>query len=283
MIAVTGATGQLGRLVIQSLLETVDPGTIVAAVRDPGKAADLAARGVQVRHADYERPDTLAAAFAGVERVLLVSSSEVGGRVAQHRAVIEAAKSAGVAVIAYTSILHADRSPLELAREHRETEALLAASGLSVILLRNGWYTENYLLALQPALRHGAMLGAAREGRISLAARADYAAAAARALTSDGQGRTYELAGDDAWTLVDFAAEIARQSGRAVAYRDMPQADFAAAMVGVGVPAALAGLVADADARAADGALYDDGRALSRLIGRPTTPVPATVATALAH
>ncbi len=282
MIAITGATGQLGRLVIESLLETVDPGTIVAAVRSPEKAADLAARGVQVRHADYDRPDTLQVAFAGVERVLLISSSETGGRVPQHRAVIDAARAAGVALVAYTSILHADRSPLELATEHRETEALLAASGLATIVLRNGWYTENYLLALQPALQHGAMLGAARDGRISLAARADYAAAAARALTSDGQSRIYELAGDTAWTLADFAAEIARQSGRAVAYRDLPQADFAAAMVGFGTPAALAGLVADADARAADGALYDDGHALSRLIGRPTTPVPETVAVALA-
>ena len=282
MIAVTGASGQLGRLVIQNLLETVEPAAIVAAVRSPEKAADLAAKGIQVRRADYDRPDTLSAAFAGVERVLLISSSETGGRLPQHRAVIEAARAAGVALVAYTSMLRADRSPARLAEEHRATEALLAASGLATIVLRNGWYTENYLLALQPALQRGAMLGAARDGRISLAARADYAAAAARALTSDAQSGTYELAGDTAWTLADFAAEISRQSGRTVAYRDMPQADFGAALLGAGVPPDMAGLVADADARAADGALYDDGHALSRLIGRPTTPVPETIAAALA-
>ena len=282
MYAVTGATGQLGRLVIQDLLLSVPPGEIVAAVRDPGKAADLASQGVQVRVADYNRPDTLTAAFAGVDRLLLISSNEVGGRVPQHRAVIDAASQAGVTLLAYTSILHADRSPLKLAEEHRETEAILAASGLPAVLLRNGWYTENYLLALQPALAHGAMLGSARDGRVSLAARADYAAAAARALTApDDAGHVYELAGDDGWTLSSLAAEIARQAGKPVAYRDLPEAEFAGVLAGAGLPPALAGLLADADARAAEGALLDDGRALSALIGRPTTPVSDTVAAAL--
>lgn len=282
MFVVTGATGQLGRLVIQELLKTVPPGEIVAAVRSPDKASDLAAKGVQVRRADYNAPETLGSAFAGVDKLLLVSSSEVMGRVPQHRAVIDAAKNAGVKLIAYTSILHADRSPAKLADEHRETEALLAASSLPSILLRNGWYTENYLLALKPALEHGAMLGSARNGRISLAARADYAAAAAAALTArDGTGRVYELAGDTAWTLPDFAAEISRQSGISVAYRDLPEADFKGVLIGAGLPAPLADLLADADARAADGALLEEGGDLSRLIGRPTTPVPETIAAAL--
>lgn len=282
MYAITGATGRLGRLVIQDLLQSVAPGEIVAAVRNPDKAADLAAAGVQVRHADYDRPDTLAAAFKDVDRLLLVSSSEVNGRVPQHRAVIDAAKAAGVTLLAYTSILHADSSPAKLAREHRETEAILAACGLPAVLLRNGWYTENYLMALQPAPAHGAMLGSAGDGRVSLAARADYAAAAAKVLTApDGGARVYELAGDDAWTLSDLAAEISRQAGKPVVYRDLPEADYEAALVGAGLPAALAELLADAEARVADGALLDEGRALSRLIGRPTTPVPDTVAAVL--
>ena len=283
MYAVTGATGQLGRLVIQSLLKTAAPDQVLAAVRDPAKAADLAGQGVQVREADYDRPETLLSAFRGVDRLLLISSSEVGGRTPQHRAVIDAAKTSGVKLIAYTSILHADRSPLRLAIEHKETEAALVASGLPVVLLRNGWYTENYLLALKPALEHGAMLGSAKEGRVSLAARADYAEAAAQVLIAEsGASQTYELAGDQALTLSELSAEISRQAGREVSYNDLPESEYMAALVGNGLPRGYADLIADADAQAAEGALFDDGRDLSRLIGRPTTPGGATIADALA-
>ena len=283
MYAVTGATGQLGRLVIESLLKTVAPDQVIAAVRDPAKAADLAGLGVQVREGDYDRPDTLLSAFKDVDRLLLISSSEVAGRTPQHRAVIDAAKTAGVKLIAYTSILHADRSPLRLAIEHKETEAALVASGLPVVLLRNGWYTENYLLALKPALEHGAMLGSAREGRVSLAARADYAEAAAQVLIAEsGASQTYELAGDQALTLSELSAEISRQAGREVSYNDLPESEYMAALVGNGLPQGYADLIADADAQAAEGALFDDGGDLSRLIGRPTTPVGATIADALA-
>ncbi len=173
MYAVTGATGQLGRLVIDALLKRVSPGEIVAAVRNPAKATDLAALGVVVREADYNRPETLASAFAGVRKLLLVSSSEMGNRVAQHAAVISAAKTAGVALLAYTSVLRADTSPLALAADHRETENLLKASGVPYAVLRNGWYTENYTASIQPALQHGVMIGSAGDGRISSAARAD--------------------------------------------------------------------------------------------------------------
>ncbi len=281
MYAVTGATGQLGRLVVEGLLKTIGPSTIVAAVRTPGKATDLAARGVTIREADYDRPETLTSAFKGVERLLLVSSNEVTRRVHQHRAVIDAAKAAGVKLIAYTSILHADRSPAKLAEEHRATEAMLAASGLDTVLLRNGWYTENYLLALQPALQHGAIVGSSGRGRVSMAARADYAAAAVAALTASEQaGRIYELAGDEASTLSEFAAEISARSGRPVAYHDLPQADYEGILLKAGLPAHLASLLADADARAAEGALLDEGRAMSRLIGRPTTPMSQTIAEA---
>jgi len=274
MIVVTGASGQLGRLVIEQLLARVPAAQIVAAVRSPAKAADLAARGVQVREADYARPATLATAFAGARKLLLISSSEVGQRVPQHRAVIEAAKAAGVGLVAYTSILRAPTSPLGLAPEHRETEALLAASGLPHVLLRNGWYHENYLGAVPVALQHGVVIGASGAGRVASAARADYAAAAAAVLLKDDQaGRVYELAGDTAWTGADLAATIARLSGKPVDWRNLSEADYQGALVGAGLPEPFAALLAQCDAAAADGALIDGGHQLSALIGRPTTPL----------
>jgi NAD(P)H dehydrogenase (quinone) len=282
MIAITGATGQLGRLVIHNLLKSVPAAQIVAAVRSPDKAADLAALGVQVRQADYAQPATLATAFQGVDKLLLISSSEVGQRARQHAAVIAAAQEAGVKLLAYTSILHADRSPLGLADEHRETEAMLRASDLPHVLLRNGWYTENYTASVPAALQYGAVMGSAKDGRIASAARADYAAAAAAVLTREGQaGRVYELAGDSAYTLAELAAEIARQSGKPVVYNDLPEAAYAAALVQAGLPEGFAALLADSDVGASQGALFDDGHQLSALIGRPTTPLAAVVKVAL--
>lgn len=283
MIGITGASGQLGRLVLNELLKTTPATELVALARDPAKLSDYAARGVQVRAADYNAPATLGAALVGVDRLLLISSSEIGQRLPQHRAVIQAAVAAGVKLLAYTSLLHADRSQLGLAQEHRDTEALLHASGLPFVLLRNGWYTENYAASIAPALQHGAFIGSAEEGRIASAARADYAAAAAQVLITPGHaGKVYELAGDAAYTLADFAAEISRQSGKAVPYVNLPQADFEAALNGAGLPGPLSALLADSDAAAARGALFDDGHALSQLIGRPTTPYAETVRASVA-
>ncbi|UCV05558.1 SDR family oxidoreductase [Dechloromonas denitrificans] len=282
MIVVTGASGQLGRLVIAALLQKVPAGEIVAAVRNPAKVADLAARGVQVRQADYDQPASLVAAFKGADKLLLISASEVGRRVPQHRAVIDAAKAAGVGLLAYTSILHADTSPLPLAAEHQETEALIRASGLPAVILRNSWYTENYLAGIPAALQYGVLLGSAGAGRIASAARADYAEAAAAVLTTDDQaGRIYELAGDESYTLAELAGEITQQSGKAVAYQDLPESEFKAALLGAGLPEALATLLAESDAGAAKGGLFDDGRQLSQLIGRPTTPLSKLVGQAL--
>ncbi|MCT2419042.1 SDR family oxidoreductase [Pantoea sp. XY16] len=284
MIAVTGATGQLGRIVIDALLKKVPAAEIVAAVRTPAKAADLAALGVIVRQADYGQPETLEAAFAGVDKLLLISGSEVGQREAQHKAVIDAAKAAGVGFIAYTSLLHADTSPLGLGVEHRATEALLKASGIPFALLRNGWYTENYAASIPPALAHHAFIGAAGEGRIASAARQDYAEAAAEVMTRDDQaGKVYELSGDDSYTLAQFAAEIATQSGEKVDYVNLSQADFAAALKGAGLPEGLAEMLADSDAGAEKGGLFDDSRQLSKLIGRPTTSWQAVIRAALAN
>lgn len=279
-IAVTGATGQLGRLIIESLKSKVAADGIVALVRSPEKAGDL---GVEARAFDYSRADQLAPALAGVDTLMLVSSSEIGQRAVQHRNVIEAAKQAGVGRIVYTSVLHADTLPLDLAAEHRETEAALAEAGIPTTILRNGWYSENYAGSIQGALMSGALVGSAGEGRVSSAARTDYAEAAATVLTSAGhEGKTYELAGDVAWTLPNLAAEISLQTGRDIPYKDLPEADYAAVLKGAGVPEGFAHAIAGWDVAASKGALFDDGHQLSALIGRPTTPLAQTVKMVLA-
>ena len=278
-IAITGASGQLGRLVIDKLKAKVPASEIIALARDPGKAADL---GVTVRQADYAKPETLAPALAGVDTLLLISSSEVGQRAVQHRNVIEAAKGAGVKRIVYTSVLRADTTPLSLADEHRTTEAALKASGIPYTILRNGWYTENYTASVGGAVAGGAFIGSAEDGMISSATRADYAEAAVAVLTGEGhEGRTYELAGDEAYTLSDLAAEISRQTGKDIPYKNLPEADYAKALARFGLPEGLAQAIASFDVDASAGALFEDGRQLSRLIGRPTTPLSAAVAEAL--
>jgi NAD(P)H dehydrogenase (quinone) len=277
---VSGATGQLGGLVIDALLKSTPADAIVAGVRDPGKDAALALRdkGVEVRIADYTRPDTLASALFGVDRLLLISGSEIGKRKEQHRNVIAAAKHAGVGLIAYTSILRADTSPLFLAQEHRDTEAALAEAGVPFVLLRNGWYTEVYTWRLPLALKHGALIGAAGDGRISSAARADYAEAAAAVLISDGHaGRTYELAGDASFTLNELVAVASTAAGRSIVYEDMAPEELKAAAIQAGVPEMFAAVLADTDAGVAKGALYDNGGELARLIGRSTAPFQDTI------
>lgn len=279
-IAVTGATGQLGRLLIERLRGKVPAGDIVALARTPAKAADL---GVEVREADYARPDTLGPALAGIDTLMMISGSEVGQRAPQHRNLIDAAKQAGVRRIVYTSLLRADTSTLGLAPEHVATEQMLAASGLVVTVLRNGWYTENYTASAAAAVAGGALIGSAGEGRIASATRADFADAAVAVLTGEGHdGQVYELAGDAAFTLAELAAEISRQSGKDIPYRDLPPAEYTAALVAAGVPAPWPDTLPALDVEASKGALFHDGRALSQLIGRPTTPLGDAVAAALA-
>jgi len=274
MIAITGATGHLGQLTLTELLKTVPASQLVAIVRNPAKAETLAQQGVIVRQAEYGDQAALTAALEGVDKLLLISSSEVGQRAVQHRNVIDAAKAAGVKFIAYTSLLHADRSPLGLHVEHVDTEQYLAASGIPYALLRNGWYSENYLASAPAALAHGVFIGSAGEGKIASATRGDYAAAAAKVISSEGHaGKVYELAGDESWTLSELAAELSKQSGKPVVYQNLSEADFAAALKGAGLPEAFANLLADSDAGAAKGGLFDSSRTLSTLIGRPTTSI----------
>lgn len=278
MIAITGATGQLGQNTVEALLKIVPASQIVAIVRNPAKADALTKQGVVVRQADYGDRAALTTALEGVEKLLLISSSEVGQRAAQHRNVIDAAVAAGVKFIAYTSLLHADKSPLGLHVEHVETEKMLAESGIPFTLLRNGWYSENYLASAPAALEHGVFIGAAGEGKIASATRADYAAAAARVVSEEGHaGKVYELAGDNAWTLSELAAELSKQSGKQVVYQNLSEADFAAALKDAGLPEVFANLLADSDIGASKGGLFDDSRTLSKLIGRPTTPIAESV------
>lgn len=276
MIIVTGASGQLGRLVVEALLQRgVAPASIVAAVRQPAKVQDLAQRGVQLRQADYERPDTLDAALAGAERVLLISSSELGRRQSQHQAVIEAAVRQRVGQLVYTSLLHADRSPLtDVAADHVATEAMLHRSGLRHAILRNGWYHENYLHPLQAGFERGMFIGASAQGRIASAARADYADAAASVLMAPiGDDVTLELAGDEAYTLRELGHLAAAAAGRPLAYQDLPPEAFELAMLSAGLPAPFAAVLTSAEVGAAQDGLFDDSHTLSRLIGRRTTTI----------
>lgn len=278
MIAITGATGQLGQHVVANLLKTTAADQLVAVVRNPAKAEALSQQGVNVRQADYGDEGALTKALQGVEKLLIISSSEVGQRAPLHRNIIQAATAAGVKFIAYTSLLHADTSPLGLAEEHVATEKMLADSGIPYALLRNGWYTENYLASAPPALEHGVFIGAASEGKIASATRADYAAAAARVISEEGHaGKVYELAGDNGWTLSELAAELAKQSGKKVDYQNLSEADFAAALKSVGLPDGLADMLADSDVGASKGGLFDDSHTLSQLIGRPTTALADSV------
>lgn len=278
-IAVTGAAGQLGRIVVSKLKLKIPADNIAAIVRSPQKAADL---GVEIREADYDKPETLDSALEGIDTLLLISASEIGKRTAQHKNIIEAAKKAGIKWIVYTSLLHADTSSLSLAGEHRAAEADLKESGIPFTVLRNGWYTENYTSSIPGALAGGAFLGSAADGRISAAARKDYAEAAAAVLTTEGhQGKIYELAGDEAFTLSDLAAEISRQTGKNIPYKNLPETEYAALLVSFGVPGGLAEAIAGWDASASKGSLFDNSRQLSKLIGHSTTPLSQAVSEAL--
>lgn len=285
MITVTGATGQFGRLAIEQLLARDVPAAgIAAVVRDPERAADLADLGVELRQADYDRPETLPAALRGTETLLFVSSTGPDDqRIVQHRAVVTAAREARVGLVAYTSLVGADVNTLDLARVHRDTEGALAESGLPTVLLRNGWYTENYTVGLADSVARGEIVGAAGDGRVASASRADLAEAAAIVVTSEDQaGRIHELTGDTAWTLPELAAEAARVSGREVAYRDLGGDGYARLLAEAGLPDFVVSLLVDSDVKVSKGALAAVTGDLPALLGRATTPLADSVRAALA-
>lgn len=278
-IAITGATGQLGRLATEGLKKRVASGNVIALVRSPEKAADL---GVEARHADYTKPETLGPALAGIDTLVLISSSDFNDRAGQHARVIDAAKSAGVKRILYTSILKGTQSPMLIARDHIATEAAITAAGIPATILRNGWYIENYTGSLGASIDAGAMIGSAGEGRISAASRADYAEAIAVTASEAGhEGKIYELAGDKAFTMAEMAAEVSKLTGKKIPYNSLPEQVYAGILQSFGLPEGFAAILADADACSANGSLHDESRTLSRLIGRPTTPMEDVVAAAL--
>ncbi|WP_331448415.1 SDR family oxidoreductase [Streptomyces prasinus] len=280
-IVVTGATGNLGRHVVEQLLEKVPAEQVTAVVRSPEKAADLAERGVRLAVADYNAPETLDGVFAAGDKVLLISGNEFDkGRVQQHRRVIDAAKAAGVALLAYTSA--PGTLTASLADDHRGTEKALLDSGVPYVLLRNGWYHEVYTENLAPVLEHDAVVAAAGEGRISSAARADYAAAAVAVLTGEGhENKTYELGGDEAWSLAEYAAELSRQTGREIAYKPVTVEELTGILTGAGLPGPVAAIFAGVDASIEKGELVVTSGDLARLAGRPATPLADAVAAAL--
>ncbi|CAM3882843.1 SDR family oxidoreductase [Paracidovorax anthurii] len=283
MFAVTAATGHLGRLAIESLLKKVPATEVVAIVRNPAKAADL---GVEVRQADYDHPEALEAALTGIDRALLISSDNFERRVQQHRNVIAAAEKAGVSLLAYTGLIHCDQWTVPFAEDHKVTEQDLASSSLPTVVLRNGWYWENHTQGLRGAIAAGALAGAAGDGRIAWAARRDLAEGGIAVLTGDGHaGKIYELAGDSSYTLADLADEVSRQTGKAIAYRNMPEAAFAGFLEQVvQFPAPLAALLAETEAKGLGNGLTEErSGTLSRLIGRPTTTLADAVASALAN
>ena len=284
MIGVTGATGQLGQIVIAKLTERLPADEVVALVRDPAKADELGL-GVAARPFDYNDADQVLAGLDGLDGLLLISGSELGLREVQHRNVILAAMQQELRHIAYTSLLHADRSPLGVARDHVATEMMLRESGIPCTLLRNGWYLENYIDTALSALASGALYGAAGQGRISAASRADLAEAAAGVMAAGGPGsgiEVHELAGDDAFSLAELAATLSALAGEDIPYVNLAEADYAAALAETGLPAPWPQALARIDAQIAEGALYDDGQALSALLGRPTTPLAEVLAAALA-
>jgi len=278
-IGITGATGQLGRLVVAKLKEKIEVEQIVALVRSIPKGAEL---GVECREFDYNNQENLATALKGIDHLLLISGNELGQRATQHANVIGSAKKAGVKWIVYTSLLHADRSTLSLAPEHLATESYLKDSGIPYTILRNGWYTENYTGSVQGALAGGAFIGSAGEGKISSAARTDYAEAAVAVLTGEGHlGQIYELAGDDSYMLSDLASEISKQSGKEIPYRNLPETEYAAILKSFGLPEGFACAIASWDVGVSKGDLLDNDRQLSALINRTTTTLKQSVAEVL--
>ena len=273
-IAITGATGQLGELVIHNLLKQTKAENIIALVRDFDKAQSLKQQGAELRLFDYDQPETLIPALQGVDKLLLISANEIGRRTPQHLAVINAAISAKIPYIAYTSLLNADTNPLGLAQEHRETEALILQSAMKYTFLRNNWYSENYLANVQHVAETGVLYGSAQDGKISSASRLDYAEAAAKVLlTTNHDNKIYELAGSTSYTLTDLASYIANSSGKTVHYQNISAEDYNEALTSAGLPKALVEVIVDADVQSVAGAMFSDSKDLENLIGRKTTPI----------
>jgi NAD(P)H dehydrogenase (quinone) len=278
-IVITGATGHLGRQVVEQLLARgVDPSTVVAGGRNEEALAALAAHGVRTARIDYADPATLEDAFVGADKILLISGNEVGKRSVQHKAVIDAARRVNAELV-YTSAPMASTSALVLAPEHKATEGLLEGSGLTYTVLRNNWYTENYDDTIRQAASTGSILTSAGDGRVASATRRDYAEAAAVVLLSeDHTGEILELGGDTPWSMAELASTVAEVTGTDVTVQQVTTDEHVAALEGFGLDEGTAGFVAALDGNIADGLLAESDGTLSRIIGRPTTPLKQYVA-----
>jgi NAD(P)H dehydrogenase (quinone) len=275
-VVITGATGQLGGLVIDDLLDGgADAAGITAAGRSSERLAELATKGVTTAQIDYEDPASLRVALRGAETLLLISGNEVGSRVGQHGNAVQTAAQAGVGHIVYTSVLRATATALVLAPEHKATEEIIADSGLTATILRNGWYNENSARHFPQARETGVIIGSAGQGRTASAARADYAAAAAAVLRDPAAhaGRTYELGGDTAWTNAELAEVLSEVLGREVVYRDLSPAEHREALLSAGLNAGAADFAVGLEGNIRDGELEVTTGDLSRLIGRPPPPL----------
>lgn len=278
-IGITGATGQLGQLVVQKLKDKNPDAKLVALVRNPDKAKPL---GIEAKAFDYEQPEALPKALEDIDRLVFISGSEIGKRETQHKNVINAAKQAQVKQIAYTSLLHADTSSMILAPEHLATEKMLQDSGIPHTILRNGWYTENYTAGLKQAVEQGAIIGSAGDGKISSATREDYAEAIAETIINDDHtGKTYELAGDQTFTMQDLAAEVSKQTGKNIEFVNLPEAEYAQKLQEIGLPEGMAKAFGSLDYSASKNDLHDESGELARLINRPTTSLSQAVKTGL--
>ena len=281
-IAITGATGQLGNLVIEQLLQLTAAQNIVALVRNVDKAKHFKTQGIELREFDYDRPETLVPALSGIDKLLLISANEIGRRTPQHQAVIDAAKVAGVPCLAYTSLLRADTSPLGLAQEHRETEKLIQDSGITYTFLRNNWYSENYLAGVAHTIEIGTLFGAAQDGRISSASRIDYAEAAAKVLNSTcHENKTYELAGSESFSLSDLATLIGQVTSKDIIYQNLSAEEYTQGLIQADLPTGLVEVIVDADIQSIQGAMYSDSKDLDQLIGHKTTSIQDAIKASL--
>ncbi|MCR8668088.1 SDR family oxidoreductase [Aestuariibaculum sp. M13] len=274
-IGITGATGQLGTLVVEQLKKLGYNDNLVALVRSTDKAKSL---GIEAREFDYDNPEILEKALNGIDRLVFISANEIGQRARQHKNVIDAAKKLNVKWIIYTSLLRADTSTLNLAGEHLNTEQELKNSGLNFTILRHGWYTENYTASIPSAIQNGGFIGSAGSGKISSAARLDYAEALAIVITNEEhKGKVFELAGDESYTLTDLAIELSKQTGKTIPYNNLPEEAYAGILLQVGLPEGLAKGLASWDVSASKGDLFDNNHQLSKLLGRPTTPLAKSI------
>ncbi|WP_139488824.1 SDR family oxidoreductase [Brevibacillus dissolubilis] len=273
-LLVTGATGKLGSKVVEALLKTVPTSQLAVSVRNPEKAEHLRAQGVEVRHGDFDHPETLDAAFAGIDRLLIISADgDNETRIRQHTHAVEAAARAKVGFIAYTSLGNATESQLFLAATHQATEAAILKTGIPYSFLRNNWYLENETASIQAVMAGAPWLTSAGSGKVGWAPRQDYAEAAAAVLAGDGhENTTYELSGP-LLTQEELASALGTVLGKEVSVQQVDDATYADVMKGAGVPDFVIPILVAIQQGIREGSLEIESNDFEKLLGRPVTPI----------